>query len=387
MTIYELKNSMSVIGNQLKKVEQDISNKAANPAVSMEDINALAKEKEELKARFELIKAQHDEMVSEEEAKVKAQMVALDGGEFAADKTQVVNAKAEFFKNVMTNKGISTEINNSLGGFGTGANGGDKFLPKTMTNDLLTEPTIKNPLRNLSTFSNIAGLEIPKINFTIDEVDFTDTDSETAKEIEATGELVQFGRNKIKVFVPITDTLLHGTNTNLVQTVEAALQSGLAAKEKQIAFLPATNTTAKVGTSESFYKCDPAIKEITGATMFEAITNALADLDDEFGDNAKVTMRKVDYYAMIKELANGSTSLYMAQPEQVIGAPVEFCDKAIHPIVGDFRYSHYNYDPQVIYDRDKNVRTGVYDFVLTAWVDHKIKLKNAFRKVKVVVTP
>lgn len=59
----------------------------------------------------------------------------------------------------------------------------------------------------------------------------------------------------------------------------------------------------------------------------------------------------------------------------------------MNPIVGDFRYSHFNYDPNMIYDRDKDVKTGIELFVLTAWVDHKIKLKSAFRIAEVQTTP
>lgn len=41
----------------------------------------------------------------------------------------------------------------------------------------------------------------------------------------------------------------------------------------------------------------------------------------------------------------------------------------------------------MIYDRDKDVKTGIELFVLTAWVDHKIKLKSAFRIAEVQTTP
>ena len=380
MTIYELKNSMSVIGEQLKKVEQEIRDKAANPAITMDEINNLKTQRDDLKARFNLIKEQHDELVAEEEARIKAQISEENGN---IDNNEQINIKAEFFKNVINNKPITNNINNSLGGFGSGSNGGEKFLPTNITNQILTEPTVKNPLRNRSTFTNIAGLEIPKINFTIDEYDFLQEDTETAKEIEATGDTVEFSRNKTKIFVPIPGTLMHGTNTNLVETVENALQSGLAKKEKQVAFLPDTDGSSKVGSCESFYKCTPAIKKITATSMFTGIVNALADLEDEFSENATVFMKRQDYYDMIRELANNSTTLYMAQPKEILGCDVEFCEKATKPVVGDFRYSHFNYDPNMVYDRDKNVRTGIYDFVLTAWFDHKIKLKSAFRIVEV----
>ena len=381
MTIYDLKNSMNVIGQQLKKVEEEISDKAANPAITMEEINNLKTQRDNLKARFNLIKEQHDELVAEEESRIKDKQAKILNGETEDD--EIVNAKAEFYKNVIKSNPITTNISNSLGGFGSGSNGGEKFLPTSITNQILTEPVVKNPLRNRSTFTNIAGLEIPKINFTIDEYDFLQEDSETAKEIEAKGDLVEFSRNKIKVFVPVPDTLMHGTNTNLVETIENALQSGLAAKEKQVAFLPDTDGSSKVGSCESFYKCTPAIKKITATSMYNGIVEALADLEDEFSENATVFMKRQDYFDMIRELANNSTTLYMTQPKQILGCDVEFCEKATKPVVGDFRHSHFNYDPNMVYDRDKNVRTGVYDFVLTAWFDHKIKLKSAFRIVEV----
>lgn len=121
------------------------------------------------------------------------------------------------------------------------------------------------------------------------------------------------------------------------------------------------------------------IKTVEGDTLFEAIINCLADLEDDYSENASIVMRKVDYFKIIKTLANGNASLYTAPPEQVLGAPVVYCDLATIPVVGDFRYSHFNYDLDMFYDRDKNVKTGIESFVLTAYLDHKIKMKSAFR--------
>ncbi|MDX5824381.1 phage major capsid protein, partial [Bacillus paranthracis] len=114
---------------------------------------------------------------------------------------------------------------------------------------------------------------------------------------------------------------------------------------------------------------------------------AIADLHEDFRANATIKMRYADYLDIIEMLANGSATLYNAQPEQVLGKPVKFCDSAVNPVVGDFRYSHFNYDPKMIYDRDKDVKTGIELFVLTAWFDHKIKLKSAFRIAEVQTTP
>ena len=85
----------------------------------------------------------------------------------------------------------------------------------------------------------------------------------------------------------------------------------------------------------------------------------------------------------LQDLANGNATLYMAPPEQILGVPVEFCDLAEIPVVGDYKYSHFNYDLKMLFDRDKNVKTGLESFVLTAWIDHKIKMKSAFRLAEV----
>ena len=94
-------------------------------------------------------------------------------------------------------------------------------------------------------------------------------------------------------------------------------------------------------------------------------------------------MKKTDYYNILSELANDSSTLYSAQPSQVLGANVVFCDLATIPVVGDFNYSHFNYDLDMIYDTDKDVKTGINYFVVTAYFDHKITMKSAFRLAKV----
>ncbi|NWO07584.1 MAG: phage major capsid protein, partial [Alteromonadaceae bacterium] len=153
-------------------------------------------------------------------------------------------------------------------------------------------------------------------------------------------------------------------------------------KEKKVSFA----VTPKQGEEEmSFYAA--GIKQVSAEDKYKAIKKAIADLPEDFRENAKVMMTYADYLEIIETLANGSATLYGAQPEQIIGKPVEFCDAAVDPIVGDFRYSHFNYDPAITYESDKDVKTGENVFVLTAYFDHKIKLKSAFRIAKVDTTP
>lgn len=375
MNRFQLQQMIDGVKEQLKAENKKLSDMYVDSKSTLETRAEQQKTVKDLEERYNGIKAQLEELDEKEKQNIKNKSLGEN------EKDIKVNAKAKLIKNVMAKKPVPDDVLNALGA-GSSLGNGDKILPRTMTNDLLYEPLAKNPLREISTFTNITNLEIPKITFTLSDDNFIE-DGATAKELEASSDTIVFARNKFKVFCDISETVLNGTNTNLVQTVDAALESGLAKKEKKVAFESVSPTEM------SFYHKTESkhdIKEVEGATLYEAIIEALADLEDDYADNASITMKKSDYFKMIKELANGNASLYLAQPEQILGAPVKFCDLATIPVVGDYRYSHYNYDLNMLYDRDKNVKTGMESFVLTAWIDHKIKMKSAFR-LAIVKTP
>lgn len=383
-TLYELKQDMSTIGQQLQKVENELSQKAVDPKATMEDIQSLQHSKKDLQMRFEVIKDQHDSLEAQQKAKFAAQQEINNlglGGE-VDPKQKVVKAKAELIRSTMRQKAVTSEVFQALGD--DNLTGGGKFLPKTVSNDIIMEPLAKNPLRGHSALTNITNLEIPKLSYTLDDDDFIE-DKQTAKELELTGDTVSFGRHKFKVFAGVSETVLNGTDTNLVQHVENALKSGVAAKEKKVTF----TTTPKAGEEHmSFYQTGlNAIKKVNGENLYKAIKAAIADLHEDYRENAKIVMTFADYSEIIETLSNGNATLYTAQPEQVLGKPVIFADGAVKPIVGDFSYSHFNYDIGELFERDKDIKTGIEQFVVTAWFDHQIKLKSAFRIAEVVATP
>ena len=287
-----------------------------------------------------------------------------------------IEAKAELIRATMKKEKVNQRVLNLLGE-GSGNGNGENILPSTLLTELVSEPFATNPLRQLSTMTNITNLELPKIAFTLEDDNFLTSNSETAKEMKLSASKIKFERKDFRVFADITDAILRGTNTNLVSYVENALRSGMAKKEKKIAFEEGTSNA-----DTSFYNKTSSnydIKAISKPTLYAAIKGALADLEDDYADRAQIVMRRSDYYDIIETLANGNATLYQEQQESVLGAPVTFCDLATVPVVGDFSYSHYNYDLDVTYESDKNIRTGVTSFVLTGYLDHKIKMKSAFR--------
>lgn len=370
MNRWQLETMRSGVAQELKAATEKLSTLYAD---ANSDLAARASQKaavEDVKERLEGINAQVKAMDDEAANKLKNQQPAKDG----ADGRMV--SKAAVYRSTMRGEPVPEEHYKALAD--NASTGGDKFLPKTVASQILSEPTVKNPLRGISTITNIPNLEIPKIAFSLDDDEFI-ADGESAKEIAATGSTVSFARNKFKVFVDVSETVLLGTDTNLVGVVDSGLESGLAKKEKKVAF---AENPAAANKHMSFYaKTDTAydIKAVEGDDLFAAILNALADLEEDYRDNAKVVMRFADYLTILQKLANNSATLYGVQPEQVIGKPVIFCDLATVPVVGDFSYSHYNYDIGMQYERDKNVKTGMESFVLTAWFDHQIKMKAAFR--------
>lgn len=376
MNRFQLQQMLNGVQSDLQAAAKKLNDMYADAKTTVDERAEQKKLVQDLEDREAGLKEQLDKLDEEATAKLRTQQ---KNNVANTEAEKIIQAKAGLIRNTVLNKSVSGEVFNVLG---AGANGGEKILPTTMLSELVTEPFAKNPLRDISTFTNVMNLEIPKIAFTLDDDDFLTSDSETAKELESSASIIQFGRNKFKVFADVTETVLRGTDTNLVATVENALRSGMAKKEKKIAF--ASDSAA---TESSFYMQTVSgtydIKVIEKENMFKAIKAALADLEDDYSDNAKVVMKKSDYFDMIETLANGNATLYTAQPEQILGAPVIFCDLATIPVVGDYAYSHFNYDLDVTYESDKDIKTGVTSFVLTGYMDHKIKLKSAFRLAKV----
>lgn len=366
VTLYEKKQNLGTLGAQLKKVNEEIAMKAGDPTVADKDLMQLQQQSESLEKRYNMLK----EQVEREEAEQRAKFTKTKAPTMTAEE-KLIHAKAEFYRG----QSLSSDYKQVLGDDDSTTNG-SKLLPVTIANDIIAEPTQSNPLREDELVTAVTNLERPRIDVTIDDDSFVN-DQEVAKEIKLKGDTVKFGRNKTKLKVAISEAILNGTDTNLVEHVNAQLQSGLARKEKVVAFAE----SPKSGEEEmSFYSTQNNIKKVSGDTMFDAITQAAGDIADDFQSDIKVYMTRQDYMKMIKELSNGAVSLFGKAPEEVLGYPVRFTELAKKPVVGNFKYAQLNYEiSSALYEQWKDYDKGVNNFQLTAWFDHKILLASAFR--------
>ena len=373
MTLFELKEKLATLNAAIKADADWIAEKAADPTVPMEEIKAKTTHRDELIQRRDLLQNQHDEM-----EKQQREALGKQPNTGNPDKDNLIKSKAAFYRAVATGED-RTKVYAGLGAIPAGSadlGSGSALLPSTLSSELIAEPFEENSLRRIEQTSQIAGLEEPRISFAIDDEDLLEDviDFETAKEIETTADTVTYGRYKTKVKIKVSDTVLMGTDTNLVNTIENELRSGLARKEKLRAFAKSADETHK---HMSFYM--NGIKGITGDNIVSAIMAALGDLPDAFRANAKVVMRSADWYSYLQTLNGSNNELFTAKPEEVLGVPVIFNDKADIPIVGDFSYAKQNYEPVATLKSDEDIDKGAYMYVLTAWGDHQIKLKSAFR--------
>lgn len=384
MNLIEMKRAMKMYEDQRKALADEIAKMSADPTTAMDEIRAKKTELSEMEERIANLKALHD---AEEKRQKMEIAIEEDAKNFATGKDSTVKAKAAFYRDAL--RGTEQKSYEGLGAIPTAnadLGSGDKLLPTNLSNQLLVEPIEINPLRDICRVTNVTGLEEPKLGFTIEDADIADvTDKQTANEIAMEGDVVQYGRLKVKVKATVKDTVYHGTDVDLVSNIEANLRAALAKREKLFAFQTAASIATNSDTAHahmSFYQessGSTVIKSVTGATKYAAIVNALADLADDYAANASVVMKKADYYEMIQPLANNSETLFGGKPATILGYPVKFCDKADVPVVGDFQYYGINYDIGAVYDTDKDVDKGEYKFVLTAWGDQRIRLKSAFR--------
>ena len=366
VTLYEKKQNLGTLGQQLKKINEEIAMKAGDPTVADKDLMQLQEQSQSLETRYNMLK----EQVEREETAQRAKFTETQAPVMTAEE-KLIHAKAEFYRG----QKLSPDYKQVLGDDDSTTNG-SKLLPVTIANDIIAEPTENNPLRDDELVTAVTNLERPRIDVTIDDDSFVN-DQEVAKEIKLKGDSVKFGRNKTKLKVAISEAILNGTDTNLVEHVNSQLQAGLAKKEKTVAFAE----TPKTGEEEmSFYSTQNNIKKVSGDTLFDAITQAAGDIADAFQSDIKVYMTRPDYLKMIKELSNGAVSLFGKAPEEILGYPVRFTELAKKPVVGNFKYAQLNYEiSSALYEQWKDYDKGINNFQLTAWFDHKILLASAFR--------
>ncbi|MFB6000538.1 phage major capsid protein [Lactobacillus delbrueckii subsp. lactis] len=382
MNSYELNAQRLNLKETLADAEQRIIDLSVDPNADKDQIDVAKKHRDNLKAKFEVINEAYEKAAAEE-IKAATPVNKPKGEVVMTPEQKKETIVAAWIRKTMKPEDAAVlekwhSVKDELKDDKDTTNGSD-ILPINVASDLVYEPLATNPLREMEEVSTVTNLVLPTIAFEV--VTGAVKDGDAAKNATVKGGEIEFGRFKTKVRAGISETILNGTDANLVGYVNNALSSALQARELTAAL------SASPATGEehmSFYNAVNGIKTVKGADMFKAINKALADLDDAYQDNAQVLMTRADYFDMLDQLSNSSTTLYEKQPEQIFGVPVHFTSKATTPIVGDFKQARLNYDISTpVFEQYKDYQTGFNYFQLTAWLDHRIKLASAFRLASV----
>ena len=376
---YLINQQLDGVRASLKEAVNKVEALYADSKSTIEDRREAENVVRDLKERA----AKYENDIREMDEEANRQLQNKKNTQGMSEKDKIVASKANVIRGMIKKESVADDLKalggsyflNALSTHPSTGQGGAAILPKTTASEAITEPKKVNKLRDYVKISHESNLEIPKLTFSIADDAFIE-DEATAKELKANGSTVTFGRFKSKVFCDVSETMLLGSDINLVSEVEAGLDSAIQTKERKQLFGTALPENEK---HMSFYEKDNSnytIPAVTGETKYLAIKKAIADLGEDFRENAHIIMTYADYLDIIEALANGNSTLFMAQPEQILGKPVIFVDAARIPIVGDLSYLQINYHPETISDSDKNVKTGMNTFALTAWYDIQFRFSK-----------
>ena len=391
MNRFQLQQMLNGVQSDLQSAANKLNSMYADAKTTAEQRREQKDLVQDLEERESGLKAQLNKLDEEAAAKLAGQE---KGSIVKNENEKAIANKAAVIRNIMSgNKAGANESIKALGGSYVvnalstnteSGQGGSSLLPRTTANEVITEPVYENDLREHIIITSESKLEVPKLLFSCDDDGFV-ADEETAKEIKANGSTVSFGAYKSKLKAKVSETVILGSDINLVSTVDSALSGAAAYKEAKMLFSESTDDYHE--SHMSFYgedsKSQNLIPVISGKTKYLAIRSAIAKLPKMFRKNAKVVMTYEDYLEIIDALSNGTTNFFNAPPEMVLGKPAIFMDEATTPIVGDLKYLQINYNPETLYDRDKDIDSGIEEFVLTNWFDIQFRLRSAFRLAKV----
>jgi HK97 family phage major capsid protein len=378
MGLYETKQKVASVSDALTRVNDELNDKLDNPSVSKEDLDGLRTQRADLRERMADLTEEVARLEAETKAKLDVQVINGPRN----DAERLVQAKATFYRNTLLGNPVGGDVLNVLQAIPAGGGtGGESFIPSTLIAPIITEPAPLNPLRGLWTSTSVRGLEQPRLGVTVNDADAFIDDDESAGEVDLDGDVITWGRFKAKLVAKVSDSVVHGADASLVTTIEQSLRDALAYKELKCAF--ATSIAAPAAEEHmTFYEefeASPVITEVAGTTQLAAIRRAIYALHPAFRPNARVAMPGLDWVDMLEDLINENATYVNAIPEQVLSKPMLEVDLASVPVVGDFSQVHINYDPDVVYDTDKDVELGVYKWVVTVWFDIQRIRNSAFR--------
>lgn len=182
-TMFELQEQIADLDRTIATERRNGIDMASDAGAQMEDIRACQQRVSDLVERRAILQNECDRVAAESRARA-----AREGGQGGAEMT-FEQATGMYLRHLAT--GGKSEITSmayeQLGAIPAGSEdqgNGSALLPKKLSERLLLQPQKVNPLRSRMGVTNVTGLSLPKLAFTIDDDSYAAKDGETAKELK-----------------------------------------------------------------------------------------------------------------------------------------------------------------------------------------------------------
>lgn len=293
----------------------------------------------------------------------------------------IADAMGGYFRAMITHTAPEASVMAALSlPITTGGNPGNGLLPITVSDQLIDDIYGDDGFLAEVTHSQIQGLRLPKIATMETSTDAAVAAGSDPSEHDMDDDEILFGRFPGRDMITVPGAVMRGTNLQLGAYIERKLQE---IHRNRIYRRLFAASAAGDYTHMSVYNAAVGIAEVSGATMYDAICASLAALPASVRSVAKVAMKPMEYFKMIKELTNGAATLFGRPQESMLGFAVVLCDYATQPLVGDLKTIRVNYDDALYVKSDEDIKKDVVTVVVGGDYDIQVEDKNRLRRVKV----
>ncbi|WP_414051097.1 hypothetical protein [Macrococcus animalis] len=237
----------------------------------------------------------------------------------------------------------------------------------------LIRPSFSNPLlltqdvpQSLRSVMQVTDLDNINSTVLLDYVSRDVAEYEGLTEVDLKAHEIDFKYHGERLIAEVSDTIVFSNDVGyLDETIKTTLTNALIDKEMQL--ITGEAIVTEHGHDNSYmnlYRTVNPIKQVTGTTVLESITNAVNDLHRSVRPLSTLAINNEDYIKVIKELASiGLGSIDLKAYFGVSNIIVNSYIKA--PVVGNFKCLHANYKFNQFEFYKNKPKSGICSFVLS----------------------
>ncbi|TDL40744.1 hypothetical protein EVU91_02295 [Macrococcoides bohemicum] len=267
-----------------------------------------------------------------------------------------------------------------------------ELVTLTSHDSSLIKPSFSKPLlltqdapQSLREVIHVTDLDNINSTVLLDYVsrEVAEAEYEGLTEVDLKAHEIDFKYHGERLIAEVSDTIVFSNDVGyLDETIKTTLKNALIDKEMQL--ITGEAIVTEHGHDNSYmnlYRTVNPIKQVTGTTVLESITNAVNDLHRSVQALSTLAINNEDYIKLMKEL--GSIGLGSIDLKAYFGITNIIVNSYIKaPVVGNFKCLHANYKFNQFEFYKNKPKSGICSFVLSYIYDMNF-IPMAFRIAKV----